>query len=310
MTSIYESIAPWSKVFGKLRPKRQRIGSGPILRSGDASSLSSMEDVTDQGERCSPEKADFCYYAHLSLYSFAKPFAIGQRVLDAGCGTGYGSHYLIRAGARSVLGIDLSQKAINYCRSHYSAKGLHYEAMDLQDLRLKRHEPLDLIFCSNVMEHVSDPDAFLTKAIRLLTREGVFVLAVPPITTRDAYELNLLNSYHINNITPSGWLTKMRRYFREVHGYRHCLEPEWCNVDGKPIDRTRIRETDFTVTEKPDAEILWATNTITTVLVARYPRAPSTSQYDQRGRIAHRMEGRRNAPIPSDPEGRSWNDLW
>ena len=76
------------------------------------------ENITDNGERVVPEDNNFCFHAHLSIYNFAKPYAHGKRVLDAGCGTGYGSFHLLSQGkAKSVHGIDLSEKAIGFCRS-------------------------------------------------------------------------------------------------------------------------------------------------------------------------------------------------
>jgi SAM-dependent methyltransferase len=47
------------------------------------------------------------YYAHLSLCEFCASFAPGARVLDAGCGTGYGAAHLLQRGATSVPGVRL-----------------------------------------------------------------------------------------------------------------------------------------------------------------------------------------------------------
>ena len=223
--------SPLARALRKLLPAYRPSSMGgptipPLPMAADA-------NVTDNGERVVPEDDNFCFQAHLSIYNFAKPYAHGKRILDAGCGTGYGSFHLLSEGkAKSVHGIDLSEKAIAFCRSRYVAPTLRYDAMNLEDVNLGGRAKFDLIFSSNVLEHVADADAFLATAIRLLTPDGVFVLGVPCVNSPEALEGNLENPYHINNITPPAWLTKVRRFFQEAQGYRHWVEPEWVKPNG------------------------------------------------------------------------------
>ena len=58
-------------------------------------------ELTNAGERMIVGNISG-YWAHLSIYHFALPFARGRRVLDAGCGAGYGAAYLARHGAQSA----------------------------------------------------------------------------------------------------------------------------------------------------------------------------------------------------------------
>ena len=269
-----------ARAFRKLLPAyRPSSMGGPSLPPPQA--VVADDNVTDNGERVVPEDDNFCFQAHLSIYNFAKPYAHGKRVLDAGCGTGYGSFHLLTEGkAKSVQGIDLSEKAIAYCRSRYVAPNLRYEAMDLQQVSLGGRAKFDLIFSSNVLEHVADADAFLATAIRLLAPDGVFVLGVPCVNTPEALEGNLENPYHINNITPPAWLTKTRRFFAEAQGYRHWVEPEWTKPNGDVRVDDSIKMNHFTFNERSDEAMMAEVRTITTILVARGPRAhplPRTS---------------------------------
>src|SRR3954452_8252935 len=88
-------------------PEGSRVIFGRPQRNGEGGygmeSALETASVTDDGERVTPDEPDYCFKAHLSIYNFAKFFTFGKRVLDAGCGTGYGSHYLLENGARSVL---------------------------------------------------------------------------------------------------------------------------------------------------------------------------------------------------------------
>ena len=68
------------------------------------------------GERVIPGEVDAdLWNEHVARYAFAARFARGRRVLDVGCGSGYGADVLARE-AREVLGIDIADDAIDYAR--------------------------------------------------------------------------------------------------------------------------------------------------------------------------------------------------
>ena len=50
--------------------------------------------------------------AHVQRYKFAAPLVQAKRVLDAGCGSGYGAKLLRDAGASGVVAVDISHEAI------------------------------------------------------------------------------------------------------------------------------------------------------------------------------------------------------
>ena len=60
---------------------------------------------------------------HLARYEWAAALAPGRRVLDAGCGTGYGAHILAAAGAAHVTGVDTAGAVIEAARSHETDRG-------------------------------------------------------------------------------------------------------------------------------------------------------------------------------------------
>ena len=53
---------------------------------------------------------------HLARYSWAAGLARGKRVLDAGCGTAYGSRMLAEGGAQEVVGIDIAAEVLEAVR--------------------------------------------------------------------------------------------------------------------------------------------------------------------------------------------------
>ena len=78
-------------------------------------------------ERIIPDETEPGIVAlHLKRYEFARPYAEGKDVLDAGCGVGYGTAFLAET-ARRAVGVDISRDAIAYARRRYGAHNVRYE---------------------------------------------------------------------------------------------------------------------------------------------------------------------------------------
>ena len=80
------------------------------------------------GERLVPGKVDLeLETEHMNRYIFAKSLVNDKNVLDAACGTGYGSAILAER-AQKVFGIDISKEAILYAKSNYQMKNLKFKS--------------------------------------------------------------------------------------------------------------------------------------------------------------------------------------
>src|SRR5450755_3241426 len=78
------------------------------------------------GERVIPGQVDAdLLNEHLARYAFAARLARGKRVLDAGCGTGYGAAELV-ASALLVVGADIAAEAVDFARRHYRLPYLEF----------------------------------------------------------------------------------------------------------------------------------------------------------------------------------------
>lgn len=113
---------------------------------------------------------------HKLTYEYALQFVEGKTVLDAGCGTGYGSN-MLASRARRVTAVDLSADAIDYCRTHSAAPNLDFVQMDVTQLGF--HRVFDVAVSFQVIEHLPDPGAFLSGLKQAVVPGGTIILATP-----------------------------------------------------------------------------------------------------------------------------------
>ncbi len=114
---------------------------------------------------------------HVARYYFAARFAAAKRVLDIGCGTGYGSAELAQTAA-SVDAVDLSDEAIHYAREHYPLANLRFRTAAAGALPFPE-AAFDLVTAFELIEHLADWDALLQEAQRVLAPGGVFLVSTP-----------------------------------------------------------------------------------------------------------------------------------
>jgi len=130
------------------------------------------------GERVVPGQVDpDLWNEHFSRYVFASRLARRRRVLDAGCGTGYGAAELARA-AVQVVGTDLSAEAVAYARRRYGAPNLEFVQADCARLPF-RDGSFDLAVSFELIEHLDDWRSFLCELRRVLSPAGQCVISTP-----------------------------------------------------------------------------------------------------------------------------------
>jgi len=100
----------------------------------------------------------------------------GERVLDLGCGAGRFLAVLQQAGADPV-GVELAEAAAERARANVPGADVRLVAED-GSLPLG-HGEVDLVWCSEVLEHVPDVAHLLLEARRVLRRGGRLLLTVP-----------------------------------------------------------------------------------------------------------------------------------
>jgi len=130
------------------------------------------------GERLIPGHVDAdLLNEHMARYAFAARLAQGKRVLDAGCGAGYGTAALA-AKASSVVGVDVAEDAIAFARANYALPNLLFAQASCDALPYPDGS-FDLVVSFEVIEHLKDYRGFLREARRVLAPGGQFIVSTP-----------------------------------------------------------------------------------------------------------------------------------
>src|SRR4030042_3032670 len=87
-----------------------------------------------------------------------------EKILDAGCGTGYLLNFITSKTAVGI-GIDISEDAINTARNRYPH--LIFKTGELTKLPFADNS-FDKIICFNVIEHIGDQDKSIQELVRIL----------------------------------------------------------------------------------------------------------------------------------------------
>ena len=99
----------------------------------------------------------------------------GERILDAGCGTGVNLHALLEAGTRPV-GVDFSRGMLGVARQRLGAVPL--AQADLQQALPVRRQAFGGVLCALVGEHLDAPGRFFRQARQALRPGGRLVFSV------------------------------------------------------------------------------------------------------------------------------------
>lgn len=117
-------------------------------------------------------------HQNLCRYEWAAEHVRSKRVLEVGCGSGEGTSLFARAGASSVLGLDVSPAAITSARQRHGGAALRFEIADGRALPVESGS-FDLAIALEAIEHVEDDRTFVTEVARVLTPGGTFLCSTP-----------------------------------------------------------------------------------------------------------------------------------
>jgi SAM-dependent methyltransferase len=177
--------------------------------------LSGSQEIDKHPERFDPEaeSGKLIDAEHRARYHWAAQVAAGKRVLDAGCGLGYGIEILSSAGAAEVIGLDLNAEAVEEARRRINGAGSIQQG-DIQGLDFG-DDSFDLVVCFETIEHVEEAPAALAEFHRVLRPGGVLLLSSP---NPDAYPSG--NEHHVREYKPRDLVDLVCERFCNVEYHR------------------------------------------------------------------------------------------
>ncbi len=136
---------------------------------------------------------------HVARYRWSAGFAKNARVLDAACGTAYGSRLMSESGASSVTSADLSMEAFAAARRGDADNALHLVRADVCAVPFETNS-FDLYTCFETIEHVEADHALLEEARRVLGQDGTLLCSTPNrhlLSPGNTIEDRPANPYHV-----------------------------------------------------------------------------------------------------------------
>lgn len=169
-----------------------------------------MDDVTFTGERLHAGNRLFSVdlARHEAAYEIARARLPSGRVLDLGCGSGYGSAALARSHA-AVVGLDRIPPDATSRESR-----ARFVRARLEGIPLARRS-FALIVSFQVIEHLADPTLYIDAIADLLEPAGAALITTPNIAMSDG-----VNPFHVHEYAAPELTACLRRRFRsvEMHG--------------------------------------------------------------------------------------------
>lgn len=195
-----------------------------LLRARVVESPMTDPEMAYTGERIVPATAPFhAYWIHARRYEFAARRCRGKKVLDAGCGSGYGTR-ILSLEAADCVGVDIDEKAIALAQSLFSSPGLRFAMGDVTRLDTMADASFDAVVALEILEHlpaVSIPD-FMQTAKRILIPNGTFMVSV----ANSIYESQEKNPYHLSEMTFDEFKGLLGRWF-DPSGIRYFGQDIW-----------------------------------------------------------------------------------
>lgn len=112
-----------------------------------------------------------------------------KRLLDLGCGFGWHCRYARQQGARSVVGVDLSEKMLQRARETTDDPHIEYQQSAIEDIDFPANE-FDVVTSSLAIHYVEHFDLVCRRVYQCLISGGMFVISVehPLFTALESQE--------------------------------------------------------------------------------------------------------------------------
>lgn len=152
----------------------------------------------------------------------------GKRVLDLGCGVGYGTHYMSQF-ADEVIGLDCDPQAIKWAKKYFDGPNIKFIEGNALDLSVFNSNYFDVVVCFEVLEHLRSHEIMLPQ-INRICKEKLYITT--PNADPESFRIRELkdvgcfgiDKFHVSELTPSEFKDLMKKHFVNVEIYGEWLK--------------------------------------------------------------------------------------
>jgi len=198
--------------------------------------------MTRTGERLVPEevasRADAAIdIRHRFAYALVSRYAApGARLLDVGCGVGYGAA-IVAGTVAEYVGVDVAPDAIAYAQARHAGPQTRFATYDGRRLPFG-DAAFGVVTTFQVIEHVADVEAFVAELDRVARIGAPLLITTPNRLLRLRSGERPWNRHHLREYDADGLRAALRRFGRvEVLGIRGSERLE--RVELARLDRAR-----------------------------------------------------------------------
>ena len=167
----------------------------------------------------------------------------GKNILDIACGEGYGSNILSEY-ALSVVGIDISEEAINHASKKYEKKNLRFIQGSATFIDLTPSS-IDVIVSFETIEHLAEHDLMLQQIKKVLKEDGILIISSPDkknYSDKTGYK----NPFHVKELYSQDFAILIKKYFENtVMLFQKSAVTSIITTDNANIKKLREFEGDY-----------------------------------------------------------------
>lgn len=151
-----------------------------------------------------------CYVHHAKRYQIIQEYCRGKKVLEVGCGTGYGSKMLSKV-AKNIEATDVDSQALEFAKWIFSAPNIIHSRMDCRNLDFPP-DSFDVVVSCQMVEHFKEVDDFFISIIKVMKSDGTFIIDTPNKVIYQHYP----DEFHVNLMDLDKFALLCKRYFNSV----------------------------------------------------------------------------------------------
>ena len=219
------------------------------------------------------------YLKQVALYRMAATYSDDKRVLDLGCGEGYGTDLVART-ARQVVGADRSWEVVAHAATKYAGRNTCFVVCDAQRLPF-RATSFQTVISFEVIEHVRDVSSYLREIQRVCAAGAPALLSTPNRLLRLLPFQRPWNRFHLREYDARGLESELRAVFRNVH-----LQGVIGTPEVMALEKRRVKQNPFIAYPRMIAQLALPPSLYDRLKPRRKERGPAVNGFSSEERIS------------------------